>query len=68
MKERWNALKLNIELFNTQDRKQDLNGLYQVCGIFARSVNKMAAMATPSKYWHILLRCTIYMWPFGPLV
>ena len=42
------------------DRKKDLNVLYQVCVFW---VNKIAALANPSKSWHIVLRYTIC----GPL-
>ena len=45
------------------DRKKDLNVLYQVCVFWADRKNKMAALANPSKRWHIVLRCTIC----GPL-
>ena len=45
------------------DRKKDLNVLYQVCVFWADWKNKMAALANPSKRWHIVLRCTIC----GPL-
>ena len=45
------------------DRKKDLNVLYQVCVFWANRKNKMAALANPSKRWHIVLRCTIC----GPL-
>ena len=45
------------------DRKKDLNVLYQVCFLGADWKNRMAALANPSKRWHIVLRCTIC----GPL-
>ena len=45
------------------DRKKDLNVVYQVCVFWADRKNKMAALANPSKRWHIVLRCTIC----GPL-
>ena len=51
----WNSSKLN--------RKQDLNVLYHVCVFQADRKNKIAALANPSKRWHIELRCTIC----GPL-
>ena len=45
------------------DKKKDLNVLYQVCVFRADRKNRMAALADPSKRWHIVLRCTIC----GPL-
>ena len=45
------------------DRKKDLNVLYQVPVFRADWKNKMAALANPSKKWHIVLRCKIC----GPL-
>ena len=47
----WNSTKLN--------KKKDLNVLYQVCVFWADRKNRMAALANPSKRWHIVLRCTI---------
>ena len=35
------------------------NVLYQVCVFRADQKNRMAALANPSKRWHIVLRCTI---------
>ena len=49
------------------DKKKDLNVLYQVCVFWTDRKNRMAALANPSKMWHIVLRCTI-CGPFGPLV
>ena len=45
------------------DKKKDLNVLYHVCVFWANRKIRMAALANPSKRWHIVLRCTIC----GPL-
>ena len=61
----WNSFNFSSETaeWNStkHERKQYLNVLYRVFGPIGK--NKTAALANPSKRWHIVLGCTIY----GPL-